>query len=81
MSVQFLPERMKGKGHRDLADWAWAACSLGLLLVAATVGSCKPSDPAPRLAGTTETRPVLLSRLDLDRLSAEVVCVYNFSSW
>ncbi len=54
---------------------------LGLVLAAVVLAGPQPAQTAPSPAAATETRPVLVSRVDLERLSGGVVCVYNFSSW
>ncbi len=68
-------------GSQAKCPWRGVS-SLWLLLVGMFAG-CEQPQAAPALAsaGAVEPRPVVLGRLDLNRLKGDVVCVYNFSSW
>ncbi len=59
----------------------WWVRSLALALGAWALASSTSGEAAVPGTGEREERLVLVGGLEPDRVTGEVVCVYNFSSW
>ena len=72
---------MKASRQRYRPGTVLNLCSLAFVLLATAIATGQSAEPNPPSTAERESKPVLLSRLDLDRLQGEIICIYNFSSW
>ena len=72
---------MESAGQRYWAGTVLNLWCAGFVFLATAVANCQTTEANSPSAGERESKPVLLSRLDLNRLQGEIICVYNFSSW
>ncbi len=72
---------MKAIDQAQWKDLIRRLCEFVFLLVGAALGMAQAPKAGQQLVGGTETNLVMLGRLELNQVAADVVCVYNFSSW
>ncbi len=78
-----LRKSMKRRNQRNAFALPLPAPGVILLLVLllGCMGSEPPAGREAQAVGPPDSRPVVVTSLDLNRLAGQLVCVYNFSSW